>query len=199
MRDFKVQAEAEIDNVQANISKIQQCLHICAQASAHIRRIRDISSPEKELITTHDMAHTPTLDVLDKYAELLTSTSSQLGNEVADVRLQLNRLISHIQANEAAGQERCLKETHQSISSSSSGQPHHGSTNVFQAISAAEDSRQMLVSTSGSPIHAQNISGGPRSLQWMGQMSEVSLQLFSKDVQVTHRTMYSVTDKTIRN
>jgi hypothetical protein len=145
------------------------------------------------------MARTPTLDVLDKYAELLASTSLQLGNEVADVRLRLNHLISHIQANEAAGQECCLKEIHQSISSSSFGQPHHDSTNVFQAISAAEDSRQILVSTTGSPIHAQNITAGPRSSQWMGQMSEVSLQLFSKDIRGTHDTMHDSTDKSTRD
>jgi hypothetical protein len=114
MRGFKVQADAEIDDMQAEIGRVQQCLNIYAEASVRIRRIRDINSPEKELITTHNMARTPTLYLLDKYTKLLASTSSQLGNEVADVRLRLDRLTLHMQANEAARQERC--------------------TNVFQAI-----------------------------------------------------------------
>jgi hypothetical protein len=190
--------EAEIDDVQADIGRIHQCLDIYAQASARIRRIRDISSPEKELIIPHNKARTPTLDVLDEYAEILASSSTQLGNHVAEIRLRLDRLVLHIQANEAAQQEHRLKETHLSISSSSLGQPHQGSTNVFHAISAAESSHQILVSTPGSPIHAQNITAGPRSSQWMGQMSEVSLQLFSKDVRVTC-TMHNSTDKSIRN
>jgi hypothetical protein len=199
MRGFKVQAEAEIDDVQADIGRIQQCLDIYAQTSARIRHIRDISSPEKELIIPHNQARTPTLDVLEEYAKTLASSSTQLGNDVAEIRLRLDRLVSHIQANEAAQQEHRLKETHLSISSSSSGQPHQGSANVFHAVSAAEGSHQILVSTSGSPIHAQNITAAPRSSQWMGQMSEVSLQLFSKDVRVTHRTMHNGTDKSIRN
>jgi hypothetical protein len=199
MRGFKVQAEAEIDDVQADIGKIQQCLDIYAQASARVRHIRDISSPERELIISHNQSRIPTLDVLDEYAKILASSFTQLGNDVAEIRLQLDRLVSHIQANEAAQQEHRLKETHLSISSSSSGQPHLGSTNDFHAISAAESSHQILVSTSGSPIHARNITAGSRSSQWMGQMSEVSLQLFSKDVGVTHLTMHNSTDKSIRN
>jgi hypothetical protein len=192
MRDFKVQAKAEIDEVQAHRGKIQQCLNVYAQASDCLGLIRDVSSPEKEFITIHDMPGTPTLDVLDENAESLASTSSKLRNEVADVGLRLNRPISHIHANEATRQERL------SISCSSS-QPHHSSTNVFRAISAADDSHQILVSTSGSPIHAQNISAGPRSSQWMGQMSEASLQLLSKDVRATHGTIHNSVDKSTRN
>jgi hypothetical protein len=199
MRGFKVQAEAEIDDVQADIGRIQQCLDIYAQASARIRHIRDVSSPEKELIIPHNQARTPTLDVLEEYAETLASSSTQLGNDVAEIRLRLDRLVSHIQANEAAQQEHRLKETHLSISPSSSSPPYQGSINVYHAIAAAENSHQILVSTSGSPIHAQNITAGPRSSQWMGQMSEVSLQLFSKDVRITHRTMHNSTDQSIRN
>jgi hypothetical protein len=140
MRGFKVQAKAEIDDVQADIGRIQQCLDIYAQASARIRYIRDISSPEKELIIPYYQARTPTLDVLDKYAELLASTSSQLRKEVADLCLRLDCLILHIEANQAAQQEHRLKETHLSISSSLSSQLYQGSNNVFHAISAAENS-----------------------------------------------------------
>jgi hypothetical protein len=199
MRGFKVQADAEIDDVQAEIGRIQQCLNIYAEASARIRRIQDMDSPEKELITTHNMARTPTLDLLDEYTKLLASTSSQLGKEVSDVRLRLDRLTLHMQANEAARQEHSLKETHLSIPSYSSGPLHQGGTNVFQAISAAEDSHQILVSTSGSPIHALNITAGLRSSQWMGQMSEVSLQLLSKDAGVTYHTIHNSTDESMGN
>jgi hypothetical protein len=87
MRGFKVQAEAEIDDVQLDIGRIQQCLNIYAQASARVRHIWDISSTEKELIIPHYQARTPTLDVLNRYAKLLASTSLQLGNEVADICL----------------------------------------------------------------------------------------------------------------
>jgi hypothetical protein len=115
MQGLKVQADAEIDNVQAEIGRIQQCLNTYAEASARIRCIQDINSLEKELITTHNMACTPTFDLLDMYTKLLASKSSQLENEVADVRLLLDRFALHMQANEAARQDRCLKETHHHI------------------------------------------------------------------------------------
>jgi hypothetical protein len=175
------QGEAEVGNIQVHIGRTQQCLDIYIQAAACIRRIQDTTLPEMELAITHYIARLPPVDVLNKCAKMLASTSAQLGIDVEDIRLRLDRLVSHIQANEAAQQGRRLQETHLVISSSSPSQPHHARVNIFQAISAAEGSQQILVSTSGNSIHAQNVTTGPQSSQWMGQMSDVSLQLLSEN------------------
>ena len=44
-----------------------------------------------------------------------------------------------------------------------------------------DDGRQAIVSTIGDPISAKRITAGARSMQLMGQMSDESLQHFSRD------------------
>jgi hypothetical protein len=48
-------------------------------------------------------------------------------------------------------------------------------------------------------IHARNITTGPRSSQWIGQMSDLSLRLFSKNDRATHHTIHNNTNKSIGN
>lgn len=53
--------------------------------------------------------------------------------------------------------------------------------NVFEDVHMADDGHQVIVATLGDLISAKHISTGARSKQWLGQMSDTSLQQLSKD------------------
>jgi hypothetical protein len=194
MRGFSGQANAELGSIQADVGKIQQCLDICAQASIRIHRIRqtirNVPKPsDTELVASPDVDRMTTLDVLSEFAGLLSSITTQIEDDVAVIHRRLDCFASHIQATKAARQEHGLEEIRLSTSSCSCNQPHPDQTNVFQAISATEDSQQIIVATSGHSICARDITTRPRSSQWLGQMSDASLQLLLRDVGPTHRTI----------
>ncbi|KAF1358490.1 hypothetical protein EJ07DRAFT_179683 [Lizonia empirigonia] len=101
MRDLSSQVEPEISDMQADIGKIQQYLDICAQASARMYCIRETSgnvptSSEKEHVAMNDILSMPTLDSHTEFAELLASISTRFENDIADVRVRLDSLLSHI-------------------------------------------------------------------------------------------------------
>ncbi|RMZ91198.1 hypothetical protein DV736_g1556, partial [Chaetothyriales sp. CBS 134916] len=53
--------------------------------------------------------------------------------------------------------------------------------NVFEDVRAADDGHQLILSTIGDLISAKRVTLGARSTQWLGQMSDSSLQQLSKD------------------
>jgi len=54
-------------------------------------------------------------------------------------------------------------------------------TNVFEDVSAAQYSHQIIVSTNGDLISATRVSAETAATQWAGQMSEDTLQQLSRD------------------
>jgi hypothetical protein len=53
-------------------------------------------------------------------------------------------------------------------------------------VHAGDDSRQLIVSTTGVVIHATDVSTGARTTHGMGQMSDDSIQhLFQRVIRVT--------------
>jgi Fungal N-terminal domain of STAND proteins len=71
--------------------------------------------------------------------------------------------------------EHCL-----GICAEASQQADQVRTNVFEDISVAEDAHQTLVSTVGDLITAKRVTAGPCTAQWIGQMSDTSLQQLSQ-------------------
>ncbi|KAA8646025.1 uncharacterized protein ATNIH1004_007447 [Aspergillus tanneri] len=53
-------------------------------------------------------------------------------------------------------------------------------TNVFEDVTSSDDSHQLVVSTIGDLISARHIITGARSMQWLGQMSDDTLQQLSR-------------------
>ena len=53
--------------------------------------------------------------------------------------------------------------------------------NHFEGVSAAEDSFQIIASTTGLPISAKKVSSERRATQALGQLPETLLQQLSKD------------------
>ncbi|EDN04893.1 predicted protein [Histoplasma mississippiense (nom. inval.)] len=53
--------------------------------------------------------------------------------------------------------------------------------NEFEDVLSADDAHQVIVSTLGELISAKRITTGSRSAQWLGQMSDETLQQLSRD------------------
>jgi hypothetical protein len=51
----------------------------------------------------------------------------------------------------------------------------------------ADDGHQLIISTMGDLISARRVTVGSRSIQWLGQMSDTSLQQLSKDQDTSER------------
>lgn len=176
--------EKDVDDVQIDI---QQYLAICAQASVHINRIqhtiRNISKPQqcKCKPAPHlSVSHTAALEIIEECAEMLASTSLQLRNDMAILRCHLDTHRLHIsQCSDAVCQGRHVVGLSSSTRACSSDRAYQARINTFEAISTANGSQQILVSTSGNAIHARNVTNGSNSVQLLGQMSEISLQQLS--------------------
>jgi predicted nucleic acid-binding Zn-ribbon protein len=135
--------------------------------------------------------------------EKLTDTITQLQRKLQDINNRLQNLslqplnISNEQANEKAAEQERLKEEREYIRQSldmcteAFRQANQERTNVFEDISMADNGSQVLVSTVGELISARRITIGSHSLQLMGQMSDDSLQHFSRDLgpNVTEKAM----------
>lgn len=53
-------------------------------------------------------------------------------------------------------------------------------TNVFEDVTAAQDSDQVVVSTVGDLISAKRVTAGVGATQWLGQMSDATLQKLAR-------------------
>jgi len=67
------------------------------------------------------------------------------------------------------------------ICSNAAEQTAQTRTNVFEDVSMADDGQQVIVATLGDLISAKRIVVGARSTQWLGQMSDTTLQQLSQD------------------
>lgn len=52
---------------------------------------------------------------------------------------------------------------------------------VFEDVSTVEDAHLVIVSTRGDPMSAERISVGSRTSEWLGHMSDQSLQTLSQN------------------
>jgi len=52
---------------------------------------------------------------------------------------------------------------------------------VLEDVSAAQDAYQVIASTNGNPLSATRVSAETRAVQWIGQMTEATIQQLSRD------------------
>ena len=53
-------------------------------------------------------------------------------------------------------------------------------TNTFDDVSADQDAHQVIIATLGDLVSAKNVHAGVRATQWLGQMTDESLQALSR-------------------
>lgn len=191
----------ERQQIQEEKDSTQQCLDICVQVFAHINQVQlntleNTSTP----LNTHQVpittpkdpisARLVTANTLKECKKRLTNTTSQLEQHLQDINNRLQNVSSQglmMTPNVQAADQRGIQEEIDSIKqclaicAQASQQADQGRTHVFEDISMAEDGHQLIVVTLGELIAARRITAGPRSKQWLGQMSDASLQQISRD------------------
>jgi len=193
------QDAAESQWIQEEKESTHQCLVICAKVSMHIEEFRsgvfeNISTPANDnqgpVTTLGNLvsARLATNHALKECKETLNDTSNKLELHLQTMEHRLRNLRSGSQKipdeqgteeeriqNERDSAKQCL-----AICSQASEQANEDRTNIFEDVSMAEDGHQVIVSTIGDLILAKRVSAGARSTQWMGQMSDDSVQQLAK-------------------
>ena len=134
-------------------------------------------------------ARKTTADTLQALKEKLSITTTQLEKHLQEVNSRLEKFYSQPlqQSNEQAAEQDRMKEEMESIKqclaicSQATMQADKERTNDFEDISMSDDGQQVVVSTFGDLVSAKRVTAGARSFQWMGQMSDESLQQLSRD------------------
>lgn len=187
---------AERERVQEERDSTKQCLTICTQVSEHISQYEPVASggvPSAQHVVVERLrglilAKRMTSDVLNECKEKLTGTSKNLERHLHEIDARLRTLPlkgATISSEETAERERVQEEKESvqqclSICAEASQQIREPRTNVFGDVSAGEEGYQVIVATLGDLISARQVTVGDRGTQWLGQMSDQSLQQLSR-------------------
>jgi hypothetical protein len=191
---------AERERIQEEKDSTKQCLTICAQVSEHIGQVQplafeDVSTAEhthQEIVARLrglTSAKQVTANVLKECKERLTNATSNLERHLQEIENRLRTLSSQgasISGGDAVERERVQEEKESikqclSICTEASQQVKESRTNDFGDVSVGKDGHQVIVATLGDLISAKRVTAGDRGAQWLGQMSDGSLQQLSRD------------------
>jgi DNA repair exonuclease SbcCD ATPase subunit len=190
---------AERQQIQEERNSTQQCLDICnkvliqldqAQPNAFIDFSSTYHPPAVTTLGGLTSAQQLTANTFRACREKLIDTTTYLERQLQDINNRLKRfsmLPTNISDKQAAEQERLQEERDAikqglNICAEASRQANHEHNNVYEDISLIDDSQQVIISTIGALITARRVSGGSRSIQVFGQMSDESFQLLSRNI-----------------
>lgn len=177
----------------------QQCLSICAEVPAHIDRFQTNPSESLSMTLGTDQALTTALgkfvparqltrNFLEDYKKGAINTKSQLEKQLQIINHHLQRLSQRagILDEQATEQERVQEEMDSikqclKICAQAEEQASQNRVNTFEDVAMDDDGHQIIVSTLGDLISAKHVKAGARSKQWLGQMSDASLQHLSQN------------------
>lgn len=185
------------EEIQAEREGTQKCLEICEGVSTYISQIVvpgiDATSSGSSLGALSTSSGVPsarvaTADTLQICREQLNNTAARLEKHLLHINNQLgistSRPISYSaqQGGELEGIQEEIDSLKQCISicTTASKRANQERTNIFEDVSTADDGHQIFVSTIGDLISAKRVTAGSRSTQWLGQMSDESLQTLSR-------------------
>jgi len=174
---------------------IAHCLKVCRDVENHLEAVKAEIAINTRM---RESGETPNLmGIRQSQAQVLTSeklsdcktgirfTISELQLRLQDADHRLRRLLNPklpqgaptpSQAEDIESIRQCL-----SICEEATEGLTNERINVFEHVHMTDDAHQVIVATMGDLISARNISTGARSKQWLGQMSDASLQQLSKD------------------
>jgi chromosome segregation ATPase len=187
------------EQIQEERDSTAQCLRICAEVSKHMDEVqpkafegtRTASAARQAAMASlqdYLSASRMTGNTLKECKERLANTISELEKHDQDLSKRLNNHPREaiMPGEQAAEQERIQEEKNSieqclSICTKAAEQADQVRINIVEDLTVAQDSHQVVVATLGDLISAKRISAGPRSTQWMGQMSDETLQQLSRD------------------
>lgn len=189
---------AERDRIQEERASTEQCLRICAQVSEHMDQVQrntfgDVSTTDDAIqvvvaVPDYISARRATSDAFKACKETITNATSELQDHLQEIngKVQSFSRGAGMKSEHAAQREQIQKEKESikqciAICAQASEQAEQVRTSTIEDVSAAEEADQVVVATFGDLISARRVTAGVRSRQWVGQMSDDSLQQLSRD------------------
>lgn len=188
---------AELREIQEERNSTQQCLDICNKVLAQL----DQALPNA-FIDLSSASHPPTITTLSGLTsaqeltattfrackEKLTHTTTYLERQLRDINNRMKKfstLPANVSKELVAEQERLQEEratVQQSleICAEASWEASQERSNVYEDILSVDDSQQVIISTVGALIAAKRVTGGSRTMQVFGQMSDESFQVLAR-------------------
>lgn len=154
-------------------TSLEQCLSICLKLIDHIRSVRPTVRSEDEIASSSGVAREASMSVPRMMDDTLNMCTQSLSNTAQHIRDIAEEDQTQAEMDEAdiirqlGGHRKCLEFMRKS---------KQERVNIFEKIDAAEDSRTIIVSTIGDLIRGTDIKIGARAGNFMGQMSDESLQ-----------------------
>ena len=178
-------------------ASIQQCLNICVQVSARIDQVQsesleDVAVPIASdgraiLVDKPKLARLITSETLQDCKRGLGLTSVELRARLRDAERRLaNTLRLEKESEGSAPDQQRMREDLDSVQRclsicvGAAEEVASERVNVFEDVSMADDGHQLIVSTMGDLISAKRVTIGSRSTQWLGQMSDATVQQLSQ-------------------
>lgn len=185
--------------IEEEKASINHCLDICKQVASHLEQAQaEIFVSAK----TGDGNDPGAIHIQQSPARLITSeklrdcktglkfTVSELRIRLQDADHRLQRLLHQSGREDDSEGVSLPRQTPEDLESikqclaiceEATEELAKERVNVFEDVHMTDDAHQIIVATLGDLISAKRISTGARSKQWLGQMSDGSLQQLSKD------------------
>jgi hypothetical protein len=183
--------------IEEERASIQQCLKICLQVSSHIDQVQEKELESETAIratlrqttvtTGADLARLITNEALKDCKRGIGFTAVELQARLKDADRRLRNMQKREGKSGADGSHQDLETLSDSIKqclsicNQATEQASTDRVNVFEDVFMGDDGHQLIISTMGDLISARRVTVGARSIQWLGQMSDTSLQQLSKD------------------
>ncbi|KAL8646083.1 MAG: hypothetical protein Q9226_007025 [Calogaya cf. arnoldii] len=174
----------------------RQCLRICAEVAKHMDHLH-LSTQEPvhpntgqavvSVLGNSFSARRATGATIQECKEKLRNTNYELENHLRKINSRLASLTVANSKTDKEAEEKRIQEEKDcveqclGICAEAAGQADHDRTNVVEDISSGHGSYQVVVATLGDLIAARRLITGDKSTQWVGQMSDTTLQQLSRD------------------
>jgi hypothetical protein len=193
----------EVEEIVEEKKSIEQCLEICTQVSQLIeayqtrRIVYQTPSESKSHKQFAFRTETVTNNLLIGFKTKLSSNAKDLQDRLQELETRFGRLSKENDDQQDLGLLQAMKEERDSITqcleicTDASNLTETVRTNVYEDVTSADNAHQLVVSTIGDLISAKHIITGSNSVQWLGQMSDETIQKLSDDNIRTFRENYS--------
>lgn len=183
----------EVEEIMEEKRSIRQCLAICTDVSQLIeayqaRRVA-YQAPSESIPHQHRAfrAEAATNELLTGFKTKLSSNAKDLQHRLQELENRLGQLSKETEYQQDLGLLQALKEEKDSITrcleicTDASDLTATVRTNVYEDVTSADNAHQLVVSTIGDLITARHVITGSNSVQWLGQMSDETIQKLSSD------------------
>ena len=183
------------EQMQEEKEGILTCLEICDSVSHHIDHIDEVQRKTVRqgdaLPDSFDRVHAASKSAVGAWltaANNLAGCKSQLEARLQSLSDKLKHGADHSNAKTAHASDEELHQEMKSLEESinicenANKEADRNRTNVFEDVNMGDDGHQVIVSTVGDLIFAKKIRTGARSIQILGQMSDLTIRHFKTDL-----------------